>query len=757
MGGFVEFKETGKKAKEGGAVKRKWEEQGVGAREWRRKGGRGSNGGGGFVKDKEKQLKEKAMRLRRSARQLPIAEGREAILSAIRAHGTVVLVGETGSGKTTQLTQYLYEEQLKEEREEGKTNHNHNKKKTKGIVCTQPRRVAAVTVAKRVGEEVGCRVGEEVGYTIRFDDMTNRKKGTRTVIKYVTDGMLLREAMIMDKAKEGKEEKGSDGDLCSLLEQYSVIILDEAHERTLHTDVLFGVIKKIQRQRRDLRVVIMSATLEAQKFSDFFDMAPILYISGRQFPVEVMYTRRPESDYIDAAMTAAIQIHETSPPVGDILVFLTGQEEIEAVQKLLLQYVRERTAEREKKQLEEMRENEDMQKDATSKAEERVVVEEEERHPELMVCPIFAALPSSEQMKVFEPTPSGFRKVILATNIAETSITINGIKYVVDPGLVKSRGYNPRIGLDTLTVAPISKAQAQQRAGRAGREQAGACYRLYTEEEFDKMEPETKPEILRSNMSTVVLQLKAMGIDDILNFDFLDRPNEESLVQALELLYCLGALDDRGKLSTTGKKMAEFPLEPRLAKTILAAVGFECVEEILTIVSMLSVDSVFYAPNDKREKANFSKRKFASYEGDHITLLNVFKAYKEAGESKKWCIENFINARTMKSVLDVRQQLVDLCGRMKIELSSCGMDTVPIRKTLVAGFFVNVATLQPDNKYRTMTSSSPVSIHPGSVLFGKKPQCLLFNELVFTSKQYMREVSQVEPEWLTEVAPKYFA
>eukprot|EP00126_Sphaerothecum_destruens_P000316 Sdes_comp10372_c0_seq1m2027 len=396
-------------------------------------------------------------------KQLPIFYSKEDILRQISKSPVTILVGETGSGKTTQLTQYLDEA--------GYT-------KAGVIACTQPRRVAAITVAKRVALEKKATLGKEVGYAVRFDNQYDKS----TKIKYMTDGMLLREAMAGGKT--------------TTLSGYSVIILDEAHERTIHTDVLFGVLKGVLTKRTDLKVVIMSATIESEKFSNYFHGAPVVYVSGRQFPVQIMYTAEPESDYLDACYITTLQIHETHP-LGDILVFLSGQEEIEIMSSLLLEYQSKRASKPEVEPIESLR---------------------------MLICPIFAALPSAEQMKAFEKAPEGYRKVILATNIAETSVTISGVRYVVDPGVAKVRGYNPKIGLETLTVQPISQAQARQRSGRAGREQSGICFRVYQEEEYLKLKKETIPEIKRCNMSSVVMQLKALNVQNIMEFDFLDRP-----------------------------------------------------------------------------------------------------------------------------------------------------------------------------------------------------------------------------------------
>ncbi|KAG7616260.1 DEAD/DEAH box helicase domain [Arabidopsis thaliana x Arabidopsis arenosa] len=406
---------------------------------------------------------------------LPIHGYREELLKLIEENQVLVIVGETGSGKTTQIPQYL--------QEAGYTKRGK-------IGCTQPRRVAAMSVASRVAQEVGVKLGHEVGYSIRFEDCTSEK----TVIKYMTDGMLLRELLIEPK-----------------LDSYSVIIIDEAHERTLSTDILFALVKDVAKVRPDLRLIISSATLEAKKFSEYFDSARIYLIPGRRYPVEKLFRKCPEPDYLETVIRTVVQIHQTEA-IGDILVFLTGQEEIETVETNL----------------------------------KRRMMDLGTKGSEIIICPIYSNLPTPLQAKVFEPAPKGTRKVVLATNIAETSLTIDGVKYVIDPGYCKINSYNPRTGMESLLVTPISKASAAQRAGRSGRTGPGKCFRLYN---IKDLEPTTIPEIQRANLASVVLTLKSLGIQDVFNFDFMDPPPENALLKALELLYALGALDEIGEIT----------------------------------------------------------------------------------------------------------------------------------------------------------------------------------------------------------------
>lgn len=338
-------------------------------------------------------------------------------------------------------------------------------------------------------------------------------------------------------------------------------------------------------------MLISSATLDAEKFSDYFDSAPIFKIPGRRFPVEIHYTKVPEADYLDAAVVTVLQIHVTQPP-GDILIFLTGQEEIETAEEIM--------------------------RHRTTGLGTKIA--------ELIICPIYANLPTELQAKIFEPTPEGARKVVLATNIAETSLTIDGIKYVIDPGFCKMKSYNPRTGMESLLVTPISKASAMQRAGRSGRTGPGKCYRLYTAYNYlHDLEDNTIPEIQRTNLANVVLTLKSLGIHDLINFDFMDPPPSEALLKALELLFALSALNKLGELTKVGRRMAEFPLDPMLSKMIVASDKYKCSDEIISIAAMLSVgNSIFYRPKDKQVHADNARMNFhAGNVGDHIALLKV--------------------------------------------------------------------------------------------------------------------------------------
>ncbi|RKF63122.1 putative pre-mRNA-splicing factor ATP-dependent RNA helicase prp43 [Erysiphe neolycopersici] len=648
-------------------------------------------------------LSQQYFNILKTRRDLPVHKQRQEFLDMFHETQILVFVGETGSGKTTQIPQFVLFDDLP---------HFHGKI----VACTQPRRVAAMSVAQRVANEMDVKLGEEVGYSIRFEDVT----GPETILKYMTDGMLLREAM-------------HDHNLT----RYSCIILDEAHERTLATDILMGLLKEIALRRPDLKIVIMSATLDAQKFQKYFNNAPLLAVPGRTHPVEIFYTPKPERDYVEAALRTVLQIHATEPE-GDVLLFLTGEEEIEdACRKISLE------------------------------ADE--MIRETDVGP-LKVYPLYGTLPPQQQQKIFEPAPKSSsggqpgRKVIVSTNIAETSLTIDGIVYVVDPGFSKQKVYNPRIRVESLLVSPISKASAQQRAGRAGRTRPGKCFRLYTEAAFkEELIEQTYPEILRSNLANTVLELKKLGIDDLVHFDLMDPPAPETLMRALEELNYLACLDDDGELTTLGKLASEFPLDPALAVMLISSPEFYCSSEILSLTALLSVPQIFVRPANARKRADEMKSLFTHPDGDHLTLLNVYHAFKGAeaqANPRDWCHKHYLNLRALQSADNVRQQLKRTMEKSGLELMSTDFSDknyfVNIRRALVSGFFMQVAKKDSTGKhYKTIKDDQDVLLHPSTEL-GVDSEWVVYNEFVLTTKNYVRTVTAVKPEWLLDIAPNYY-
>lgn len=641
---------------------------------------------------------ERYYKILATRQKLPVYGFMDDLVEAVNRHQTVVVEGETGSGKTTQIPQFLL-----------RAGYGGD---GRCVACTQPRRVAAMSIAQRVADELDVSLGEQVGYNIRFEDRT----GPNTLLKFMTDGMLLREAMTDP-----------------MLSKCSVVLLDEAHERTLSTDVLMGLLKELLLKRKDLRIVVMSATLDAGKFQAYFEGAPLLKVPGRTHPVEIFYTPEPERDYVEAAVRTAAQIHACEA-AGDVLVFLTGEAEIEDVCARL-------------------------RGEATKLGHER---------GELVVLPLYSSLPPHLQRKIFEPAPpprvpGGMpgRKVVVSTNIAETSLTIDGIVFVVDPGFSKQKVYNPRIRVESLLVSPISRASAKQRAGRAGRTRPGKCFRLYTEISFkNDLQEQTYPEILRSKMSNVVLTLKKLGIDDLVHFDFMDPPAPETLMRALELLNYLGALDDEGALTALGKHMSELPLDPQLAKLLIAAPDYKCSNEALSIVATMSVPQIFLRPKHKQREADEAKQQFAHVDGDHLTLLNAYHAYKHHGSDSGWAAENYLAHRSLAQADSVREQLTRILQqRLQVPLVSTDFSSPDyyknIRKAIVAGCFMQVAHLERNGTYLTVKDNQLVAIHPSCVL-DSKPQWVCFEEFVLTSRNYIRTVTAVECRWLCEIAPHYY-
>ncbi|XP_059483875.1 probable ATP-dependent RNA helicase DHX35 [Neocloeon triangulifer] len=628
---------------------------------------------------------------------LPIFQNRNHILYLLEKHQTLILVGETGCGKSTQVPQYLFEAGWCDD---GKL-----------VGITEPRRVAATTLAQRVAEEKGCILGGLVGYSIRFDDCFDP---TYTRIKYMTEGILIRE-MMADP----------------LLRQYSVIILDEVHERTLNTDIVMGLMKKILRKNTKLRLIVSSATVDAEQLRMFFssgkndNSAAILSVEGRLYEVTVNYVIDPVPDYVDGVVSTCLKIHQNLPS-GDILAFLTGQEEVDR---------------------------------AVSRLEEHAVLDKGKL--KMQILPMYGSLPNSDQLKVFRYAQEGHRKIVIATNIAETSVTIPGIVYVVDSGYMKLRWFNTSSLTDALIVVPVSQASADQRAGRAGRVRPGMCFRLYTEQAYNELQRATPPEMERSELSSALLQLKALGIDNVLRFTFPSPPPAASLLAALELLYALGGLDREGQLThPLGATMAELPCSALQAKCLVSSGEYGCSEEILSIMAMLQVQNVFLKPasGQGNMRCKVARRQFEVEEGDLLTLLNVYNAYMASNKTKDWCSRSGLNSRALKRACEIRSRMEKLLNKkFNIPIASCHGSSEVVTRCLAAGFFPNAAYLHHSGAYRTVRGDIELAIHPSSVLYAEEyAEWLIYSEILHTGKAYMKDITVIEPGVLEDVAPHFY-
>eukprot|EP00375_Theileria_parva_P002181 XP_764858.1 RNA helicase [Theileria parva strain Muguga] len=581
---------------------------------------------------------------------LPINLVKDLIFEKIKENQCLILVGSTGSGKSTSVPLWLY------------TSFTNPKQK---LVVTQPRRVAAISLAKYVANLTNTELGTTVGFNVRFLNKSNES----TRIKYVTDGILMRESI-------------SD----PLLSKYSIVIIDEVHERSIRSDILLGIIKLALTKRPELKLIVMSATIDSNVFNEFFQNSFTINVPGRLFPVDIYYTPAPFEDYIEAAMISVLQIN-LSTETGDILVFLPGQEDIEILERLLKQKVKHL--------------NDSMES--------------------LVICPLYSALSLERQNLVFKTTPPKSRKVVLATNIAETSLTIPGIKYVIDTGLVKQRKYNPKNNFESLTVNITSKSSAKQRAGRAGREGPGEIYRLYTLDSYEKMPQNTTPEIHLIDFSFVFLQLKMIGVKDIFEFPFIDPPDKGTILSAALNLYRLGALDSEGNLTEAGKMMAQIPLLPMHSKLLISSFEFSCTSEILTIVSILSSEiALFDTEKFNPEGVKLRSNLYNKY-GDHLTLLNIYNLWENANSRETFCKQFAVNNHAFNRAKDIRNQLVSIItseqfGVKNISKLTDSSSWDQVRKCLTKGNWTNSAKFCPETKsYNTLVNNQCVYIHPSSI------------------------------------------
>lgn len=682
---------------------------------------------------------------------LPIYKNKEELINLLKSPelNVIIIMGETGSGKTTQVPKIIYE--------------NFPLNNNRMICITQPRRIAAISISERVAEELDSKIGDIVGYSVRFKEKMSKK----TKIKFVTDGMLVREC-ILDKN----------------LEKYNYIILDEIHERSIHTDILMMICKDLlmNKRKHDLKLIIMSATLDPKKYMEYFYTKALIKVQGRKFPIKVYniseekeennnlsknnLIKDKESDYydliskyIDRCLNCILQIvlsEKEEDKTGDILVFLPGQEDIEDLQELL-----------------------------KSKKEE-INNELPNNNIEFKVLPLYGSLPSNQQLKIFRPLKNKkgktIRKIILATNIAETSLTIKNIKYIIDSGFFKMRKFYPKLNIDTLKVTQISKNSALQRTGRAGRESAGICYRLYTQEEYKNFNEQTEPEILRINLRNISLQLFSIGYSNFNEINFIDKPPMDNFSNAFDDLISYGALDKENKIITSlGKKMAILPMDPIYSLILINSLDnkyHDVFDDIVSIISVLQSDNIYYNPNNLREKIEKIREKYLDPISDHLSLKNIFNEYKKSNNKEKFCKENFLNDKALAKSMEIYKQIKSYLEKIfmdefnkkeinnqiqeKIEEIDKYLDKIKNKENnedkneliidcLLRGYFNNIAKYSNDNFFETLKGNQLCKIHPTSVLvrkpkLGKQYGYLIFNEMIITSKKYIKCCTLITPQ-----------
>ena len=612
---------------------------------------------------------------------LPVNARREEIAAAISKHQVVVICGETGSGKTTQLPKICLE----------------LGRGLKGLIGhTQPRRIAARATASRIAQELKSELGKYVGYKIRFTDRTSPE----SYIKLMTDGILLAETQTDP-----------------LLWQYDTLLIDEAHERSLNIDFLLGYLKSVLARRHDLKLIVTSATLDAERFSKHFDNAPVIEVSGRLYPIEMRwrpFDERKDVDVNDAIIDAVDEAHRTGP--GDVLVFLPGEREIREAAEAL-----------------------------------------RKRHPPgLEVLPLFARQTAQEQSRVFAPHQA--RRVVLATNVAETSLTVPGIRYVVDTGLARVKRYSHRNKVEQLQVENIARAAANQRAGRCGRVSSGVCFRLYSEEDFQKRAPYTDPEILRSSLAGVILRMKSLKLGDVEDFPFLERPLPRMIADGYTLLAELGAIDETSKeLTPVGRELAKLPLDPKIGRMILAAREAGCLKEMLIIAAALSTQDPRERPQEQTGAADQAHAKWKDEKSEFLAYLKLWNAADEvwkhetSSKQKQWCRSNFVNWLRLREWRDVHGQLMTLCHEHGWKENQLPANYDAIHKALLTGLLGHIGLINEEDKNYFGARGIKFFIHPGSALVKKAGRWIVAAELVETSRLFARCIAKIEPEWLEQV------
>lgn len=630
--------------------------------------------------------------LKRKFPDVPMDAYQDEVIECIRQNENSIIIGETGSGKSTRIPSFLLDAFPNSR-----------------IAITQPRRVAARAVSRFVAEQRGGKIGGEVGFKVRHDDETS--PSTRAT--FMTDGILLRQLQFDP-----------------LLEQYDVVMVDEAHERNLNIDFVIGLLRKTQAARKkkgmkELKIVVTSATLEKDKFARYFNDSPIVEVPGRMHPVKIEYVNdwSEESDCLDergrmnmsklAAKRVQMALTEDK---GDILIFMPGQHEIEST-----------------------------------------IREIEALHfSNIDILPLHGGLAPEDQDRIFQNT--GKRKIIVATNIAETSLTIEGVRFVIDSGQIKQKEYNPYTGIESLDTRPHAQSGCNQRTGRAGRTAPGTCYRLYTEDEFEALNRHQKPEILRSNLSHVILTMKIMGIEDIRNFDFIDRPDQQAFSKGIEILKMLGALDDLENITELGRKMAELPLEPEMARMVIEAEKHGCVEKVCTIAAMMGDKSVFSRPKGEEYDADAAHDEFRRSGSDFLSHLEVWQQWTEANFSEKWAWRNYLNVRQLNEIRETRRQLLDELAKKDIPVKDRkGVSNEVIEKCVASGLLHHLMISDGEKSYnRVMDDTDDYFIHPSSATFRHLPHIMIGANVLETSRKFARRCQPLNGKFAVELAPHLF-
>ncbi|KAI1851198.1 hypothetical protein JX266_003273 [Neoarthrinium moseri] len=655
----------------------------------------------------EKPYSEHYRKLLEQRRKLPVHFKRGEFLEMYHKYQVIILSSDTGFGKTTQIPQFVFWDEYQSKLK---------------IACTQPRRLAAKSAATRVAKEMDVALGQQVGYKFRFESM---QVESETQLVYMTDGKLLVDAM-MDRT----------------FSKYCCIIVDEAHERTVPTDILLALLKDAVQLRSDLKVIIMSATLDISKFQTYFSSphkAPVYHIQGEAYHVDEFYIRGPaqsesslnqgeiiqgeSSSYLEDSVRIVEHIQAHREP-GHILVFMPGESDVEqACEKIRI------------------------------------------KCQDMLVLPLYSALSSEHQERVFASTSK--QKCVVATNIAETSLTIDGIVYVIDCGLAKEMVYNPRARLRILQTAPISQASANQRKGRAGRTRPGICFRLYTQDMFNRLQPCTTPAIARAELKSAVLQVQRAGSFDVWAFDWLDRPAPEALLRAIEELKDMGFLDQHAKITAQGRQAAESPIDPIWYHTILKGITYGCAMEMIAIAALSSTqNSIFVRPFEYRYAADIIGRpQFAHPFSDHITLLNAYSAWSQLAnnvDKASWCEAHGLSDRILREVGSIHRQLrfsfTSLLNKGDLQPAkfSDPAFVTNIRKALAAGlFFQSAIRIKGEDRYKTVPQNFEALLSPESALVGAQHEWIVFTEFKMSAKQYLTTCTRVEPEWIMDLP--YFA